>query len=235
MAILPESRDGLIFCMLMLRSFAGLIRLSMQLFAQSQPPSILQIHRERLKSGTEDTYQAIEEDTARICAEIGCPHPYLEIEALTGPKQVWFFNGYDSSAEPKQVVEDYAKNAVLMSALRKNSKKKASLTAKPVSVFAKYRQDLSTGVPWILGQGRFLVITVTKGNRRSNGTVFEGANGTRFIVVPAQNREEADAAAAIVGTESNVFAVRPSWSFPSKEWIAADPAFWQPSPAAKAK
>jgi hypothetical protein len=68
---------------------------------------------------------------------------------------VWFFNGYYSPAAPRRVAEDYAMNAVLMSALLKNSKKKLSnyLMAKPGSVVANYRQDLSTGVPWILGQG----------------------------------------------------------------------------------
>jgi hypothetical protein len=33
----------------------------------------------------------------------------------------------------------------------------------------------------------------------------------------------------MAGPESNVFAVRPLWSFPAKGWIAADSLFWQPS------
>ena len=208
--------------------FSVFIALAMQIAAHSQPPQILQIHREALKPGSEAAYRENEEDTARICAELGCPHPYLGIESLTGSKEVWFFNGYESWAEQKQVVDDYAKNATLMAALGKNSRRKASLTGEPVNAFANYRKDLSRGVPWILGQGRFLVITVIKSNPRIEGTVFEAADGTRFIVMPVQTRSEADAAAAVAGPESRVFAVRPSWSFPTKEWIAADSAFWRP-------
>ena len=203
----------------------------MQIAAHAQPPQILQIHREALKPGSEGAYREIEEDTARICAERGCPHPYLGTESLTGPKEVWFFNGYESPAEQKQVHDDYAKNTALMAALLKNSRRKARLTGEPVNVFADYRQDLSRGVPWILGQGRFLVITVAKSKPRSDGTVFEAGEGTRFIVRPAQSRKEADSLAAAAGSESHVFGVRPAWSFPAKEWIAADPVFWRPEPA----
>jgi hypothetical protein len=77
------------------------------------------------------------------------------------------------------------------------------------------------------------VITVTQSNRRITGTVFEAADGTRFVVTSAQTRKDADAAKALAGRESNVFAVRPSWSFPAKEWIAVDSLFWQPNSPAK--
>jgi hypothetical protein len=75
--------------------------------------------------------------------------------------KVWFFNGYDSLAESERVVKAYSENSPL-AALQENSKRKAKLTLKPVSVFAQYRQDLSQGVPWMLGAGRFLVITSAK-------------------------------------------------------------------------
>jgi hypothetical protein len=199
------------------------------------PPQLLQIHRERLKPGREAAYRAIEADTARICAEIGCPHPYLGIEALTGPTEVWFLNGYDSEADQKQVAEDYAQNTTLLAALAKNSRQKARLTAKPVNDFASYRRDSSRGAPWIIGTGRFLVITVTRSKRRVGGTVFDASDGTRFIVTPAQTRHDADAAAALAGPESTIFAVRPFWSVPAKEWIAADPELWRLGPPPKRK
>ena len=209
--------------------FVGVIGLVMQIATAVQPPQILQIYREPLKPGSEAAYHAIEEDTARISAPLGCPHPYLAIESLTGSKEVWWFNGYESSVQQRQVYDDYAKNARLMAALQQNSKRKATLTLEPIEVLAKYRQDLSVGTPWILGRGRFLVITVTKSNRPISGTVFEAPDGTRFIVTSTQTRREADAAKTLAGPESNIFAVRPSWSFPAQEWIAADPLFWQPN------
>ena len=146
---------------------------------------------------------------ARLCAELRFPHPYLGIEPLTGPEEVWFLNGRESAAEQKQVADDYAKNAPLVAALETNGKRKATLTLGSVEVFANYRQDLSRGSPWSMGLGRFLVITVTKGNRRIDGTVFETADGTKFVLLPAKTRKEAEAEAAAVGSEARVFAVRP--------------------------
>ena len=194
-----------------------------------QPPQILQIYREPLKPGSEAAYHAIEEDTARAAAALGCPHPYLGSVSVTGSREVWWFNGYESPAEQKQVSDDYAKNRRLMTALLRNSRRKASLTLEPVEVFARYRPDSSVGNPWVLGRGRFFVITVTKSDPRATGTVFEAPDGTRFIVTAAQTREQADAASALAGPESIILAVRPSWSFPAKEWIAVDPVFWQPA------
>jgi hypothetical protein len=201
----------------------------MQIAALSQPAQILQIYREPLKPGCESAYDAIEQDNARLSAELGCPHPYLGAESLTGSKEVWWFNGYDSSADKEQVYGAYARNTPLLAALGENSKRKASLTFEHIEVFANYRPDLTVGTPWILGHGRFLLITVTRSSRRIAGTVFEAADGTRFIITPARTREEADAAPARAAGETNVFAVRPSWSFPAQDWIAADRVFWQPS------
>lgn len=199
----------------------------------NNPPQILQIYREPLKPGSEAEYHTIEEDTARLAAALGCPHPYLGVESVTGAKEVWWFNGYTSSAEQRQVSDDYAKNTRLMAALQENSRRKAGLTLPPTELVTNYRQDLSVGVPWILGHGRFLVIAVSKGTRRITGTVFEGLDGTCVIVTSAHTRQEADAAQELAGDAANIFAVRPSWSFPAKEWSAADPLFWQPrSPAA---
>ena len=209
-------------------SFALIIWLTMPFSAALQPPQILQIYGEALKPGTEAAYQEVEVDTARLCAEFRCPHPYLAIETLTGPKEVWFLNGYESSDEQKQVVDDYAKNGSLMAALQQNSRRKAALTRTLLNVFANYRQDLSHGVPWIIGHRRFLVITVIRSGPRIDGTVFEAADGTRFIFRAVQTRREADALAEITGQKSRVFAVRPAWSFPAEEWVVADPAFWRP-------
>jgi len=167
--------------------------------------------------------------TARLSAELGCPHPYLGIESLTGSKEVWWLNGYTSAAERKQVVDDYSRNTRLLAALKENSQRKASLTGKAAEIFANYRPDLTVGVPWILGHGRFLVITVMKSNRRINGTVFEATDGTRFVVMPARTRKEANAVAAAAGPASTVFLVRPSWSFPAKAWVAGNKLFWRPS------
>jgi hypothetical protein len=203
-----------------------LLAVAVQLAPDAQPPRILQIFRERLKPRVEAEYDRIESDTARKCAELRCPHPYLGIESLTGPKEVWWFNAYDSVAEREQVAEAWAKSKVALIVLGRNSRRKARLTDKGTSVFASYRPDLSAGPPWLIGHGPFLVITVMRSAPRMNGTIFETGDGTRFVIVPARTREEADATAA-AREESRVFAVRPSWSHPAPGWIAGDPELWR--------
>ena len=206
-------------------AIAFFLPLVTQLAAQSQPPAILQIYREALKPGVEAEYDRIESDTARKCAELRCPHAYLGVESLTGPKEIWWFNAYDSVDERKRVADAWAKNRLAFSVLGRNSKRKARLTDKGVNVFADYRQDLSAGPPWLMGHRRYLVISVTRSTQPMNGTVFESDDGTQFFIVAVQTREEATSAAA-ARTESRVFAVRPLWSYPAEEWIGADPDFW---------
>jgi hypothetical protein len=216
--------------MRMLKGFAVLIALALQVSAQSRPPKILEIYRDFLKPESEAAYAAysdIERDIARVCIELAFPHAYLAIESLTGPKEVWFLNGWESSAEQGQVADDYAKNAPLAAALEKHAKRKASVVLTPIEVFAKYRQHSGSSEPWGMGMGRFLVITVTRASGRMDGTTFETADGTKFILLPANERAVADAKAAAIGAETRVFAVRPYWSKPAEEWVSADPAFWR--------
>jgi hypothetical protein len=197
-------------------------------------PRILQIVREPFTPGSEAAYSAVEEDTARIAAALGCPHPYLGGFSLSGSPEAWWFNGYASDTEPAQVADAYARNTLLMAALQQSGKRKASLTRAPIELVASYRPELSAGIPWRPGIGRFLVISVTRGDARSAsrhaGTVFETADDVRVVVAPAQAREDAAAAYALAGPDSYLLAVRPSWSLPADEWIAADPEFWQPAP-----
>ncbi len=85
------------------------------------PPQILEIYRDFLKPGSDATFRKIEEDALRICVELKFPHAYLALESLTGPKEVWWLNGYESEAELKQVVHDYTSNAPLVAALKSSS------------------------------------------------------------------------------------------------------------------
>jgi hypothetical protein len=204
------------------------------------PPTILQIYREFWKPGNIAASRKIETEASRVCIKLKCPHPYLGLESLTGPTEVWFLNGYDSSTEQAQVGEDYQKNSDLIEALNQILVRRKPLSkADDVNVFTKYQQNLSRGAPWNLGQGRFLVITVTKpdllakSNLVIDGTAFEADDGTQFIFSAARTRQEADARAAAAGSHTRVFAVRPYWSLPAKDWIAMDPPFWMHHAAAR--
>jgi hypothetical protein len=199
--------------------------------AQEQPRQILQIYRDFLKPGSEDAYSKIEQDAARICAEMKCPHPYLAIESLTGPKEVWFLNGYVSIEEQKQVVEAYGKNPQLLQELAKITERKKDLISDPIEAFAHYLpSSIHLAPAWTLGRGRFLVVTVTTNSEvHVEGSVFGTEDRARFIIRAAQTRGEALAWAAVPGIEARAFAVRPDWSLPAQDWIASDPHFWQRS------
>src|SRR5713226_6861340 len=211
------------------------ILLAMPLMAQEHPPKILEIYRDSLKPGSETAFKAVEEDAARICAELKFPHSHLAIESLTGPKEVWWLNGFESEAEKQQVSDDYASNPALVEALERIGKRREGLTGTPVDIFANYRADLSRGAPWKLAGARFFVVTVTRRDPKIEGSVFEAPDGDRFIMRPVTTRHQADVLAAAAGPETTVFAVRPYWGMPAKEWIAVDPEFWKPNPMTRAK
>lgn len=216
-----------------------LLTMALSAFAQEGPPQILEVYREFWKPENVAANRKIEAEASQICVDLRCPHPYLGLESLTGPKEAWFLNGFVSSTEQTQVGEDYQKKPALIKALDQIMIRKKPLSrADDINVFAKYQQSLSRGAPWSLGQGRFLVVTITKRNLSTkskvviDGSAFEADDGTRFTFTAARTREEADARAAASGPETRVFAVRKYWSVPAKDWIAKDPSFWRGRAAA---
>jgi hypothetical protein len=192
-----------------------------------QPPRILQIYREPIKPGCEAEYDAIEEGIAREAARLGCPHAYLGAQSLTGPTVAWWFNGYESDDDLQQVYAAYAANGRWMAALQESSDRKKPLTLDPIEVFAHYREHRGPGGPWSIGLGRFLIIAERRGDHRGAGTRFDSEDATSFWVTGAQSRLDADEAYATAGSEAHLLAVRPTWSFPAPDWVAADPEFWR--------
>jgi hypothetical protein len=205
------------------------------LMVQERPPQSLQIVRESLKQDGEAAYKKIEQDAARICADLHCPNSHLAMESLSEPKEVWWLTPYESESDRQRVASGYASNRALMAALQEISKRKQGLVGAPVDILANYRRDLSEKDSWKVGGTRFFVVTVTKREAQAAGAVFEAADGTRFILRPATTRRQADALVAAAGPGTTVFAIRPYWGMPAKEWIAADPEFWKPNPMARSK
>jgi hypothetical protein len=197
---------------------------------------MLQIVRESLGQGGEIAYKAIEEDAARICADLGCPNSHLAMESLTSPREVWWLTPYESEADRQRVATGYANNRALMTALLEIPKRKHGLVGAPIDVLARYRRDLSGEDSWKVAGTRFFVVTVTKGDPPVAGAVFEAPDGTRLIFRHAADRREADILAAGASPiATTTFAVRPYWGMPAKDWIAADPEFWKPNPMARAR
>ena len=195
------------------------------IFAAAQtPPAILQVYRESWAAGHNEQNARIENEATDICLRLRCPHPYLGIESLDEPKEVWFFNSYTSAEDVKNVSDAYAGNRALVAALGGIAQRKSRINPEPVNVFAKYRADLSRGEAWALGTGRFFVIAMSNHTEPLPGTVFEADDGTFFTISAFHSRGEALAVAHRFG--ARVFAVRPRWSMPAAKWKQRDPGLW---------
>jgi hypothetical protein len=72
-------------------------------FAQTATPKVLLVYRDVLKPGVEQDYGKIEDDAAKLCASMHCPNPYLAIETVDDPKEVWFLNGFESEQQQAQI------------------------------------------------------------------------------------------------------------------------------------
>jgi hypothetical protein len=211
----------------MLKLLPLVLGVALQTSARAQAPRILYISREFWKPGQQAALDRIEAEGARVCIGLGVPHPYLGIESLTGSKEVWYINGFASTEELAQVTEAYSKKQELLAAMNRFAQQRAEFKSQPDSEGpVRYRPELSHGAEWKMGQDRFLVIAVTKGNPHSDGTVFETEEGVRFIVTPAQTRAEANAKLSAAGPDAKIFAVRPEFSMAAAEWVASDPPFW---------
>jgi hypothetical protein len=195
--------------------------------SQAQPPQILEVAREYLKPDAVPAIHKIEVDAAQICIRLKFPHRYLVLESLTGPKEFWYLNAFDSQAELDEVGRNYEANKAVRSALAQNLKRKAPyLAGESTDVFLHYRPELSGGTPWRMGRGRFLVTAWTKGTAGTAGTVFEGPDGNRLVIRAARTRAEAESMASSAAEGTRVFAIHPELGWADEEWVAADPQFW---------
>jgi hypothetical protein len=165
-----------------------------------------------------------------MCARRGCPNDYLALESTTSPTQVWWFTMHATEEDAGRVVVAYQSNAELLRELLELSALKREFTDEPVNRVAARRSDLGDSSPWRIGALQFTVVAVTPGGRETGpriGTVFdEPESGSRFTVIGAATRAEAEAAAARLGAEALVLEVHPSWSKPADAWVAGNPELW---------
>lgn len=77
------------------------------LTAQHVTPRFIYIYRDSLKSRVAPEYRAIEDEAARICADLGCPNPYLGMESLSGASEAWWINAFASEADTARVANAY--------------------------------------------------------------------------------------------------------------------------------
>ena len=198
----------------------------MPLHARDSAPQLLLIVQERLKPGGAEAYGELESHIARLCVRLKCPHPYLALESLETPKEVWWLNMFGSEAEKESVEREYARNEPLMTELGPLSLRKQALTDPPTTLLTRHRPELSTGAAFRITGARFFVSATSDERSKAEGAVFESSSGQYFVFASAANRADADRIAARAGDGSAIFAVQPLWSFPADSWLAADPDFW---------
>lgn len=192
--------------------------------AQSAP-RILLIAREPVKPGAEAEYDRVESETATLAVKDGCPHPYLALQPLSGAKnEVWWFNGFDSQNELDLVAEAYKTNLAWNAALTKNQKRKELMTGKIVDQLTDLEPQAHSQ-PWALGRTHYVVVAINPAALLSGSNVFKGRDGTRYEILTANTREEAERVAR--GKDFVVLEVVPRWSFPAKEWVEGNRELWK--------
>jgi hypothetical protein len=201
------------------------IQLLMNIPAMAQSaPRILLIAREPLKPGAEAEYDRIESETATLAATRGCPHPYLALQPLSGAKnEVWWFNGFGSQDELNSVADAYKTNEAWHAALTKNQKRKEPLTGKSVEQLADLEPQTHSQ-PWAVGRAQYVVVAMNPSASLSGSNVFKGRDGTRYEILTANTREEAD---RVARGKFVVLEVVPRWSFPAREWVDGNRELWK--------
>lgn len=190
--------------------------------------TIVNLYRDQIVTGAEVAYKAIEEDAARMCAELNCPHPHIAMESLATPREVWWLNTLSSEAERQRIVDAYQNNHPLMAALATIAPRKAGI-ATGVDIIAVHEPSSSRS-DWVPGNARFVVGAIADHTVQLEGAVFVAADGKRIVLQTVRTREDAEAIAAHTGPDARAFVVRAYWGMPAREWIATDPEFWKPNP-----
>ncbi|MGH7695344.1 MAG: hypothetical protein ACRENH_10195, partial [Gemmatimonadaceae bacterium] len=149
--------------------------------SEPAPPRLL-IVRDTLVAGQEETFEAIEREAAGYCASLQCPNVHVAIESLSGPKEVWWLTPFIDEADKQRILDAYAKNAALSTALAGITKRREGVVGTSTEIFTTHRADLSGSSPWEIARARFFIVTVTKGTSPPPGSVFEAADGTRYVV-----------------------------------------------------
>jgi hypothetical protein len=193
-------------CVMLLCCFAVAFGGETDNMAQARPPQILEVSRDYLKPDAVAANRKLERRAEDLCRTHGFTHPYLTIESVSGPAEMWYLNGFDSEAEVEKLRREYQQNAKLLSALDDITRQKVSLKRlESTDEFVNYRPDLSRGDPWIIGRGQFFIIVLFDGDPPMNGTVFEMKDGSRMLVRTTQTSSEARDLAASAGSTARVF------------------------------
>jgi hypothetical protein len=180
------------------------------------PPPVVEIYREVLRPGGSFAhYRALEDSAARLCRELGCPHPYLGLESVSGVKEVWYLNFFESQSDVDRVGKLYAAVPRLNELLGRFVAEKASLVTAS-NIFARLQKHPRTR--WQLAGARFLVAVVPATSTVGDAANYVDSSGASFAFAFASTRAEANDLVRRLGRNARVLEIKPAWSLPHGSW-----------------
>jgi hypothetical protein len=206
---------------------------TLRVVARLATPQILRVDRYRLTPGTLTPIQHLQQRAALVMAQWGCPHPYLAVESVTGPAEVWRLTGYQTAADQRRAALSMDMNPALRGDLERIESQIQVLAGPSYTWIAQYVGGILHGQKWPMGRGQYLVIAPVSGSADPQGAPYQASDGAQYAIASARTRKGAESRAAAAGPGAYVFAVRPAWSMPAAEWVRCNPAFWSSSPAVK--
>ena len=130
--------------------------------AQSpEPPHLLRIFREDIKSGKNSVHEKVESAFARTYARSGYPS-YLGLDGITGTNQAWFLESYDSYESMAKAIH-LAETGPLKTALAQLDAQDGELRTGERGMIAVYHKDISyLPVPSNLAKARYVSINTIR-------------------------------------------------------------------------
>src|SRR6202162_3040155 len=126
-------------CGMLLSCFAVSLGVGTNNMPRARPPQILEISRDYLKPDAVAANRKLERRAEDLCRTLGFTHPYLTIESVSGPAEMWYLNGFDSEAEVEKLRREYQQNTKLLAALGDITPQKVPLKRlEPTLVFVHF-------------------------------------------------------------------------------------------------
>jgi hypothetical protein len=203
--------------------FACFLCSSAQQTQSAPPPAILQIYRDQVKPSKMAEYSRLESEAAQACARAST-WPYLAIQSITGPQEVWFISGFDSYIAMERSAEPFARNAALSAELNRLLEAKTNLVAEPRAVYAHYRDDLSSNTGLVQPRTRFFtvtLVTVRPGHEREFEDIHRTLKSVRQRAGTMDNRAVYQVAS---GMPRNMYLIFSAHRSLQNAGVALDPA-----------
>lgn len=126
------------------------------------PPRILNIIREEVKTGKAFAHDQNETAWLQAFLKANYTTPMLTVSAVTGPAEDWFIIGYDSFAALEKENQQMTKNAAFRNINMTYGSREADLISASRTITARFRPELSYKPAVNVGEYRYFSIAVIR-------------------------------------------------------------------------